>query len=72
MGKRLDLAQVRDLTEEERQQVKRLAHSRTAPARAVERARVVQAALAGEQAHHRPDVVGHKDGQDEACHEYAV
>jgi len=49
MGKRLDLAQVRDLTEAERQQVKRLAHSRTAPARAVERARVVQAALAGEQ-----------------------
>jgi transposase len=49
MGKRLDLAQVRKVTEEERQTIKRLAHSRTAPARAVERARVVQAALDGEQ-----------------------
>lgn len=45
MGKRLDLAHVRDVTEEERQTIKRLAHSRTAPARTVERARVVQAAL---------------------------
>lgn len=44
MGKRL---QVRAVTDEERQAVTRLAHSRTAPARAVERARVVQAALAG-------------------------
>jgi hypothetical protein len=47
MGKRLDMAQVRDVTEEERQAVKRLAHSRTAPARSVERARVVHAALEG-------------------------
>jgi transposase len=47
MGKRLDLAHLRDVTEEERQSVKRLAHSRTAPARAVERARVVEAALTG-------------------------
>lgn len=44
MGKRLHL---REATDEERQAVKRLAHSRTAPARAVERAQVVQAALEG-------------------------
>ncbi|HEX8996733.1 MAG TPA: helix-turn-helix domain-containing protein [Ktedonobacterales bacterium] len=44
MGKRV---QVREVTNEERQAVKRLAHSRTAPARAVERARVVQAVLEG-------------------------
>ena len=44
MGKRV---QVREVTTEERQAVKRLAHSRTAPARAVERARVIQAALDG-------------------------
>jgi transposase len=44
MGKRLQLCEV---TGEERQAVKRLAHSRTAPARAVERAQVVQAALEG-------------------------
>ena len=44
MGKRL---QLRAVTDEERQAVKRLAHSRTASARAVERAQVVQAALAG-------------------------
>lgn len=44
MGRRL---QVRAVTEEERLAVKRLAHARTAPARAVERARVVQAALEG-------------------------
>lgn len=44
MGKRL---QVRAVTDEERQAVKRLAYSRTAPARAVERAQVVQAALEG-------------------------
>jgi transposase len=49
MGKRLDLAQVRDVSEEERQSIKRLAHSRTAPARTVERARVVHAALEGKQ-----------------------
>jgi len=50
MGKRLDLAQVRERTNEaERQQVKRLAHSRTAPARTVERARVVHGALDGER-----------------------
>ena len=47
MGKRLDVAQVREVTEGERQIIKRLAHSRTAPARTVERARVVQAALDG-------------------------
>lgn len=44
MGKRV---QVGAVTDEERQAVKRLAHSRTAPARAVERARVIQAALEG-------------------------
>lgn len=44
MGHRLQLRQV---TEEERQGVVRLARSRTAPARTVERAQVVQAALAG-------------------------
>ncbi len=44
MGKRL---QLREVTGEERQAVKRLAHARTAPARAVERAQVVQAALEG-------------------------
>ncbi|MEO7002975.1 MAG: helix-turn-helix domain-containing protein [Ktedonobacterales bacterium] len=40
--------QIRETSEEERQTVARLARSRTAPARAVERARVTQAALAGE------------------------
>jgi transposase len=49
MGKRLNLAQARDVTEEERQSIRRLAHSRTAAARTVERARVVQAALDGQQ-----------------------
>ena len=44
MGHRLQLRQV---TEEERQAVTRLARSRTAPARMVERAQVVQAALEG-------------------------
>jgi transposase len=44
MGKRL---QLRTITDEERQAVTRLAHSRTAPARAVERARVVLAAWEG-------------------------
>lgn len=44
MGKRLA---VRAVTEEERQAVKRLAHARRAPARAVERAQVVEQALAG-------------------------
>ena len=44
MGRRLHLRQV---TDEERQAVKRLAHSRTPPVRAVERARVVQAAREG-------------------------
>ena len=48
MGKRLQLAQMRSVTDEERQAIRRLAHSRTAPARAVERAQVVQAALADE------------------------
>ncbi len=45
MGKRV---QMRETSEEERQAVARLARSRTAPARAVERAQVAQAALAGE------------------------
>jgi transposase len=40
--------QLRAVTDEERQAVARLAHSRTAQARAVERARVVAAALDGE------------------------
>jgi transposase len=44
MGKRL---QVREVTSEEREAVRRLAHSRTAPARAVERARVVWATVEG-------------------------
>jgi transposase len=47
MGKRLDLARLRAVTDEERAAVKRLAHSRTAPARSVERAQVVEAALEG-------------------------
>lgn len=38
---------VRALTEEERQQIKRLSQARTAPARAVERAQIVQAASEG-------------------------
>src|SRR5258707_6708758 len=45
MGRRL---QVRAVTSDERQAVTRLAHARTAPARAVERARVVLAALDGQ------------------------
>jgi transposase len=44
MGRRL---QLRAVSEEERAAVKRLAHSRTASARAVERAQVVETALAG-------------------------
>jgi transposase len=44
MGRRLS---VREVTSAERQAVTRLAHSRTAPARAVERAQVVLAALEG-------------------------
>lgn len=44
MGKRLVL---REVTEEERQVVQRLAHARRAPARTVERAQVVEQALAG-------------------------
>src|SRR5579863_52252 len=47
MGRRLQLARMREVTREERQAIQRLAHSRAAPARAVERARVVQAALEG-------------------------
>jgi transposase len=39
---------LRDLTADERAAVERLAHSRTSPARLVERAREVLAALAGE------------------------
>jgi len=45
MGRRMEL---RAVTDEERQAVKRLARSRTARARAVERARVVLAALDGQ------------------------
>ena len=44
MGRRM---QLREVTEDERQAVARLAHSRTAPGRAVERARVVLGALDG-------------------------
>ena len=44
MGKRL---RVRAVTSAEQEAVRRLAHSRTAPARAVERAQVVLAALEG-------------------------
>jgi len=44
MGRRV---QLRTVSDEERAAVKRLAHSRTAPARTVERARVVLAALEG-------------------------
>lgn len=44
MGRRL---QLRAVSEEERTAVKRLARSRTAPARSVERAQVVEAALEG-------------------------
>jgi hypothetical protein len=44
MGKRV---QLREVTDDERQSVKRLAHLRTAPARAVERARDVEVALQG-------------------------
>jgi transposase len=45
MGKRL---QLRDLSEEERRALERMARSRTAPARQVERAKVVLAAASGE------------------------
>ncbi|MFI5272993.1 MAG: helix-turn-helix domain-containing protein [Ktedonobacterales bacterium] len=45
MGRRVQLAQMRAVTSEERQAIQRLAHSRTAAARAVERAQVVAAAL---------------------------
>src|SRR5262249_42549063 len=45
MGRRL---QLRTVTDEERRAVARLAHSRTAPVRTVERAQVVSAALEGE------------------------
>ena len=47
MGKRLDMARLRAVTDEERAAIKRLTGSRTAPVRAVERARVVEAALDG-------------------------
>jgi hypothetical protein len=39
---------LRELTEEERARIERLAHSRTAPARQVERARIVWHASRGE------------------------
>lgn len=38
---------VRELSEEEREQIKRMSQSRTAPARSVERARIIQLASAG-------------------------
>lgn len=41
---------VRELTEQERTQIERLASSRTAPARAVERAQIVRLAAAGKAA----------------------
>lgn len=43
--------QVRTLTGEERAEVEQLARSRTAPVRLVERARIVLAAIDGEQTH---------------------
>lgn len=49
MGKRLDPARLRGVTKGVRQSIKRLAHSRTAPAWTVERAHVVHAALEGKQ-----------------------
>jgi transposase len=47
MGRRLQVTQVRAVRDDERQAIKRLAHARTAAARTVERARVVEAALEG-------------------------
>ncbi len=47
MGKRLDMARLRAVTDEERTAIKRLTRSRTAPARAVQRAQVMEAALDG-------------------------
>ena len=41
------MLRMRELTEEEREQIKRLSQSRTAPLRAVERARIVQLASEG-------------------------
>src|SRR5262249_53328325 len=41
---------VRELTVEERKEIERLAHARTAPARVVERARIIWAAAQGERA----------------------
>ena len=41
---------LRDLSEEERAAIERLAHSRTAPARQVERARIIRRASQGEMA----------------------
>lgn len=40
---------LRALTEEERQEIERLAQARTAPARAVERARIIRAAAQGQR-----------------------
>ena len=40
---------VRELSVEERKEIERLAHARTAPARAVERARIIWAAAQGER-----------------------
>ena len=45
MSKRVSL---RPLTPEERQQIEALAHSRTAPARTVERAQIIRAAAGGQ------------------------
>ena len=44
------MLKLRTPTDEERRELERLAHARTAPARLVERARMVVAALAGERA----------------------
>lgn len=58
------LLRVRELTEEERATVQRLAQSRTAPARAVERARIVWLSAAGR----RVPAIAREVG----CHEQTV
>src|SRR5260370_24624094 len=53
---------IREMTGEEHEQIKRLSHSRTAPARQVERARIVQLASQG---HLVPAIAAHLQiGQD--------
>ncbi len=47
MGWRMQLIQLREATDDERQAIERLAHARTASARTEERARVVAVALEG-------------------------